>query len=186
MQAKISDSERRNLGGYTFCPHCATRLIVVDEGDTRRLGCPSCGFIHYNNPVPAAGAIVQKDGCILFVRRKFEPKAGLWSLPAGFMEYGESPAECTLRELAEETGLSGEITDFVGVYPAGDDPRSRVVLIVYHVQIIGGEERPGDDASELGYFAPSEFPPLAWASHQQTLRDFLDGKQVGLAGAKEA
>jgi 8-oxo-dGTP diphosphatase len=171
-----NDTQRADLaglGGYRYCPHCATGLVVSDREDVPRLACPSCGFIYYNNPVPAAGAIILRDNHILFVRRKFEPRVGKWSLPAGFMEYNESAAECAVRELREETGLTGRVKDIVGVYAAGDDPRSRVVLIVYHMEVIGGAERPGDDAAEIGYFAKGNYPPFAWSSHDQALHDFF-------------
>ncbi len=160
-------------GGFCFCPHCATKLIVKTEEDLPRLACPSCGFIHYSNPIPAAGGIVVKDGRVLFVKRKYEPKVGDWSLPAGFMEHNETPEECALRELKEETGLTGIVKSLVGVYKAGDDPRTQVILIVYHLEVTGGTETPGDDASEIGYFAEGQFPKLAWLSHPRALRDFF-------------
>lgn len=161
------------LGNFRYCPYCATELAVTTEEDVPRLSCPSCGYVHYHNPVPAAGGIIVKDDRVLLVRRKFEPKAGDWSLPAGFMEYGESSEECVIRELKEETGLIGIVKNLVGVYAAGDDPRSRVVLIIYHLEVVGGTETPGDDASEIGYFARGQYPKLAWSSHPLALRDFF-------------
>jgi len=89
------------------------------------------------------------------------------------MEYGESPEECVIRELKEETGLTGVVKDLVGVYAAGDDPRSRVVLVIYHLEVVGGTETPGDDASEIGYFARGQYPKLAWSSHPRALHDFF-------------
>jgi len=160
-------------GQFRYCPRCATPLVATDENGHARPGCPSCGFIHYRNPTPAVGAVVLADGYVLLVRRKYEPRAGLWSMPAGFMEYDESPETCVLRELGEETGLTGAIKGLVGVYPAGDDPRTRVVLIVYHVLITGGTEIPGDDAEEVGYFPIDNYPQLAWSSHERALKDFL-------------
>lgn len=170
---EILPVDRAALGGYRFCPHCATGMAISDREDVPRLACPSCGFVHYNNPVPAAGAIIMRDNRILFVKRKYEPRAGKWSLPAGFMEYDESPEECAVRELREETGLTGKIRELSGVYAAGDDPRSRIVLIIYHMEITGGVEQPGDDACEIGYFAAGDFPPFAWSSHHRALGDFF-------------
>ncbi len=169
----IQHVAHHTLGGYRFCPHCRTALIISEQEGVPRPACPACGFIHYNNPVPAAGAIIVRTGQILFVKRKYEPRIGLWSLPAGFMEHTESPEECVIRELQEETGLFGAVKNLVGVYAAGDDPRSRVVLIIYHMEVFGGEERPGDDAAELGYFPPGNFPPFAWNSHHRALGDFF-------------
>ena len=160
-------------GGYRYCPYCREKLVISKFEGIPRPACPVCGFIHYNNPVPAAGGIIVRDRRILFVKRKYEPRAGLWSLPAGFIEHAESPEQCAVRELQEETGLTGEIKDLVGVYAAGDDPRSRVVLIIYYMEILGGRERPGDDACEIAYFTQGNFPPFAWNSHHRALGDFF-------------
>ena len=176
--ASLSDSAEI-LGQFRFCPRCATPLAVTNENGHPRPGCPSCGFIHYRNPTPAVGGVVLKERKVLLVRRKYEPKAGEWSLPAGFMEYDESPEACALRELQEETGLVGVIKHLVGVYPAGDDPRARVVLIMYHVETIGGTEIPGDDAAEIGYFPIDNYPKLAWSSHFRALRDFVAWSRGG-------
>jgi len=170
----LTSAHNGRLGRFRFCPLCGTRLVISTQEDVPRLACPACSYIHYHNPIPAAGAIIRKDGRILFVRRKFDPKGGDWSFPAGFMEYDETPEECVLRELEEETGLTGDIKNLVGVYAAGDDPRNRVILIVYEVEITGGTEQPGDDAAELGYFPRNDFPKLAWASHHQALRDYFN------------
>ena len=88
-----------------FCPYCATRLGRRDDHGVRRPTCPRCGFIAYQNPSPAVAVIVPRRGRLLFVRRRYEPYAGLWSLPSGFMEYGETPEETARRETLEETGL---------------------------------------------------------------------------------
>ena len=93
--------------------------------------CPACGFIVYRNPVPAAGVVLTTRAGVLLVRRKYEPAAGDWCLPAGFMEYGETPRRCAVRELYEETGIRARLTRLFGVYAGLDDPRARTVLILY-------------------------------------------------------
>lgn len=122
-----------------------------------------------------------KEG-LLYVRRKFEPFAGRWSLPAGFMEYGEGPEETARRETFEETGLRVRLRSVLGAYRASDDPRVRVVLIVYVAEAVGGRPRPGDDASELGVF-PVGRPPreLAFRSHRRALLDYRRRLRAGLA-----
>ncbi len=159
-------------GSFRFCPYCATALEVSHAEEVPRMACPKGHFVHYRNPVPAAGVIITKANRILLVRRRFEPKAGLWSLPAGFLEYGESPERCAVRELAEETGLSGEIQGLHGVYAAGDDPRTKVVLIIYLARITGGDLQPGDDADRVDYFPMDDLPELAWSSHRRAFADF--------------
>ncbi|RMF87638.1 MAG: NUDIX hydrolase, partial [Planctomycetota bacterium] len=98
----------------------------------------------YENPVPAAGVIVFDDaGRVLWVRRAMEPRRGLWTLPAGFVEYDEHVTECAVREAREETGLDVEITRLFGAYMAMDDPRTHVVLLLYLAHVTGGELRAG-------------------------------------------
>lgn len=139
----------------------------------RRPTCPACGFVAYQNPSPAVAVIVPRAGNLLFVRRKFEPHAGLWSLPSGFMEYGEAPEETARRETLEETGLAIRVDRLIGAYPGHDDPRVRVVLLVYAGKVLGGRERAGDDAAELAWLPAGRAPSgLAFRSHRQALADY--------------
>ena len=155
-----------------FCPYCATRLVPADDHGTVRPTCPACGFIAYRNPAPAVGVILERREQIVLVRRKFEPMSGLWSLPAGFMEYGESPEDTARRETLEETGLSIELVGLHGAYRAGSDTGVPVLLLVYRGQVLGGRLRAGDDAAEAGWFAADERPELAFRSHRRALREF--------------
>jgi ADP-ribose pyrophosphatase YjhB (NUDIX family) len=135
-----------------------------------RLICEQCGFIFYQNPVPAVAVILQRDEQVLLVKRKFEPRQGTWSLPAGFLELGETPEECAIREAKEETNLDVEVGSLYGVLPAMDDPRSQVVLIVYRANIIGGEVHPGDDAEDAQFFQLDNLPPdISFTSHRKVL-----------------
>jgi len=144
-----------------------------DDHGRRRPTCLSCGHVAYRNPVPAAGVILPGPRGVLMVRRKFDPRAGAWCLPAGFMEYGESPERCAVRELFEETGLRARVTGLFGVYAGFDDPRVRAVLILYTAERRGGRLRAGDDALEAAYFALHRLPPaIAFAAHRQALEDY--------------
>jgi ADP-ribose pyrophosphatase YjhB (NUDIX family) len=131
-----------------------------------------CGFVYYRNPAPAAGVLLQDRGGVLMVRRKFEPAVGAWCLPAGFMEYGESPERCAVRELLEETGLRARLTGLFGVYAGFDDPRVRAVLVLYTAKRVGGRLRPGDDAIEARYWPLSRLPRrIAFAAHRKALEE---------------
>ena len=162
--------EARN---FKFCPWCGAILVEKKlDGQTRRK-CPDCDFIWYKNPVPAAGAIIQDSGRLLLVKRKYPPRAGDWSLPAGFMEYDESPAECCIRELKEDTGLDIEITRLFWNYKGGDDPRTMVVLILYLAHITGGKLKPGDDAVEVEFFGMDDLPAnIAFSAHRRAIADY--------------
>lgn len=158
----------------TYCPRCATRLEPRPEHGTMRPTCPACGHIWYRNPVPAAGVLLVERREILLVRRKYDPRAGAWCLPSGFMEAGETPEQTAIRETFEETGLNVEITGLFGVYAGFDDPRVRAVLVLYTAERTGGTALAGDDALELGWF-PLEQPPddIAFAAHRRALTERL-------------
>ena len=162
-----------------FCPRCATRLVPRDDHGSRRPTCPACGFVHYRNPVPAAGVILAPGGQVLLVKRRYAPRAGAWCLPAGFMEYGETPERCARRELLEETGLRARLTGLFGVFAGVDDPRARSVLILYTAEPAGGRLKPGDDAIAARYFPLQELPrAIAFGSHRRALAQFGDGVRV--------
>jgi len=156
-----------------FCPRCATPLVDRDDHGTARPTCPRCGFIHYRNPVPAAGVILTEGASVLLVKRKFAPRAGTWCLPAGFMEAGETPEHTAVRELREETGLSATLTGLFGVYAGFDDPRVRAILILYTADRAGGELEPGDDATAARFYPLAKLPTaIAFEAHRQALDEF--------------
>lgn len=157
-----------------FCPRCASRLVLQDDHGSARPTCPACGYIHYFNPAPAAGVLLEWRGGLLLVKRKFPPRAGAWCLPSGFMEYGETPERCALRELHEETGLEGSLDGLFGVYAGRDDPRVRAVLILYSAERAGGRLRPGDDAIEARFFPVTRLPKeIAFEAHRRALAEFV-------------
>jgi 8-oxo-dGTP diphosphatase len=158
-----------------FCLRCGARLVRRDDHGTQRPTCLVCGWIGYRNPVPAAGVILVHDGEVLLVKRKYDPRAGAWCLPAGFMEYGETPTRCAVRELHEETGLRGKLTGLFGVYAGLDDPRARAVLILYTAQRVSGRLTPGDDAIAARFFPLTRLPDaIAFAAHRQALAEFRE------------
>src|SRR5512133_3386348 len=88
-----------------FCPRCGAEVERIETfGDVRPV-CPQCHWIYFQDPKVAAAVLVERDGCVLLVRRVNEPFRGLWTLPAGFVNGGEDPAEAAARECVEETGL---------------------------------------------------------------------------------
>lgn len=159
---------------YIYCPRCSAELVEKRVDHKKRKVCPVCRFVFYKNPTPAAGVVIEKEGKLLLGRRKFEPFKGDWSLPAGFMEYNESPQECAKREAKEELNLYVEINEIFGVYSGKDDPRTHAVLIMYWAKIIGGELRAGDDVEEARFFSPEEIPlNIAFQAHRQIIKEFF-------------
>jgi ADP-ribose pyrophosphatase YjhB (NUDIX family)/L-amino acid N-acyltransferase YncA len=163
-----------------YCPRCAAPLSWRSTGDRPRPTCPDCGFVLYINPVVGAGALVEKDGQVVLVRRGVEPKAGYWSLPAGYVEGDEMAEDAAVREMEEETGLRIELDDLLGVYSFGKEPQTGV-LILYSAHPVGGELRAGDDAEEVRTFAPTDMPPddqIAFHTHLQALRDWRRARAI--------
>jgi ADP-ribose pyrophosphatase YjhB (NUDIX family) len=146
------------LGEWRFCPRCAS-AVTHEQG---RVECESCGYVHYANPVPAVSALVIDDERrILLARRAYEPDAGLWDTPGGFLDAGEEPVAALRRELLEEAGLTIDIGDFVGMFTDryGDGPSAAEILnLVWEVRISGGEPTAADDVSELRWFACDALP----------------------------
>jgi len=127
----------------------------------------------WRKPSVTADGIVVRGNDIALVMRKNEPFKGMYALPGGFMNYGETFEHCVVREVAEETGLRTEIIDLVGVYSEPSrDPRGHVVSAVFHMRPIGGALRGGDDAAEAEWIPLDDLPKLAF-DHGRIVEDFL-------------
>lgn len=156
--------------GYQWCPRCRASLEIGEVDECVRPHCPECGFIYYQNPAPAAGAIIIRDGKILMVKRSVPPAQNDWCIPAGFTEWSEHPQQTAIRELKEETGLDISITSMFDVFMGMDDPRTHAVLILYHAEVIGGELIAGDDASDARFFSFDNLPAnIAFQAHRDAL-----------------
>jgi ADP-ribose pyrophosphatase YjhB (NUDIX family) len=165
-------NEAVNPRNYKFCPRCGKNLgkKFITQEQTERLICENCNFIFYINPVPAVAIILMNNRQIVLVKRKYQPRKGMWSLPAGFMEFGETAEQTAIREAKEETNLDIKVTELFGVFPGVDDPRVHVVVIVYYGEIINGQLSPGDDASEVKFFPLNDIPnDIAFKAHRRIL-----------------
>lgn len=162
-------------GEFTCCPHCATELERRPE-DGRNV-CPACGFVHWRNPAVGAAVVIRDEqGRILLVRRApGASRAGLWSIPAGFVDYGEEIRAAAARELEEETGLIAEIGDVVYVASNFHDPAKLTVGIWFAGEVVGGELAAGDDADDVGFFALEELPELAFGTDEGLIARMLAG-----------
>ncbi len=166
---------------YAFCPLCGKPLVERELERQTRMVCSSCEFVHYRNPVPAAGVILIENARVLLVRRKFEPRVGMWTLPAGFIEAGEDAPSCAVREMKEETNLDVDLSRLFNVYSAFDDPRTAVVLILYAGRRVGGEVMCGDDASEARFIELNGLPAdVAFIAHRMALADIQKQYAAGL------
>ena len=160
------------LDATRFCPHCGARPRIEYP---RSMHCDTCGYAQFYNPKPVAGAIPREpDGRIWLLRRGFDPSAGKWTFPGGFVDLGESVNTAARREAREELEIEVELNDLVGVYSR---PEDRVVLVVYTARITAGDPRPTEEAPEIRAFAPGESPgdELGFGSPAPALRDLLAG-----------
>jgi NADH pyrophosphatase NudC (nudix superfamily) len=120
---------------FKFCPRCKTDLALGHHGGRERLACPACGFVHWRNPVPVVGAIVERAGRVVLVHGVGRP-LHWYGLVAGFLETAETPAECAVREVKEELGIDATLGGLIGVYPF---ERMNQIIFVYHVLARDGE-----------------------------------------------
>jgi len=162
------------LDEWRFCPRCGSGIEPADG----RAECGACGYIVFANPAPAVCALCTDDsGRIMLTRRRWEPYAGMWDLPGGFLHEDEHPLDGLRRELAEETGLDVEPVEWFGAFmkPYGDGPGARWVLnLVWRTRVVGGEERAADDVSEIRWFSGEELPPLDEIALAEPLRLWLE------------
>ncbi len=168
----------RTAAGWGYCPLCGTPLAEQVVDDRPRQACPACGYVHWRNAKPCAGALVVRNGKVLLVRRRIDPFCGYWDIPGGFCEVDEHPAETAIREVCEETGLDVELTGLLGLWL--DDYQGSATLNVYYLaRPLGQRLRVGDDADGAAWFAPTALPPriafengrralLAWARKDGT------------------
>ena len=152
-----------------YCPRCGHALEDREAFGRVRRFCPACDAIVFREHKVAAGVLVEHEGKVLLVRRRLNPGQGLWTFPAGFVDFDEDPAEAAVRECHEETGLEVEITSLLKVVAGREHERGADIVIVYCARMVGGMLRAADDADRVAFFAPGELPPLAFHATQVAL-----------------
>ncbi len=148
------------MNEYLYCPVCGAKLEEKIIEKRKRKYCSYCDFVDYKNPLPSAGAIAVRNNKILLIKRGEEPAKGIWAPPSGFIESGETSEDACLRELKEETGVTGEIVDLLGVYHHSSELYGDILVIMYLVNKLKGEIIAGDDADDVAFFAPGEVNDL--------------------------
>jgi len=139
--------------------------------DSLRLFCERCSEPLYENPIPATClVVVDNRNRVLLVKRSVEPKKGFWCLPGGFMELGETPEKAALRELKEESGLSGQIDMLLGVSSNSSAQYHTVLMVGFLVKSYTGTLVAGDDADDAASFYYDELPEIAFESHAKFIR----------------
>jgi ADP-ribose pyrophosphatase YjhB (NUDIX family) len=163
-----------------FCSQCGSdriELRVPDGDNLPRQVCAACGTIHYRNPKVVVGCLPEWDDRVLLCRRAIEPRHGLWTLPAGFLEHGESVAAGALRETLEEANARvhlGELYTLISLAQIGQ------VYMMFRARLADLDFGPGPESLEVRLFSEDEIPweDLAFRTIARTLRTyFLDRKQ---------
>ncbi len=127
----------------------------------------------FKKPSLTVDGIISKEDKILLIRRKNDPFKGRYALPGGFVEYGETVEDAVLREIKEETGLSTEINNLIGVYSDPDrDPRGHTVSVVFDLKIKKGKLESSSDALSADFFPMEDLPELSF-DHKKIIQDGL-------------
>jgi ADP-ribose pyrophosphatase YjhB (NUDIX family) len=169
------------------CRNCgaAVELRVPDDGDTRtRAVCPVCHTIHYDNPLNVVGTVPvwgETGEQVLLCKRNIEPRWGKWTLPAGFMELGETTAEGAARETVEEAGARfemGEIFTFMNVARVGQ------LHVYYRARLLSDHFDPGTETIEARLFTEAEIPwdDIAFRTVRETLEHYFADRRKGHFG----
>lgn len=164
----------------SHCRRCgsATELRLPDDGDTKlRPVCPTCSTVHYVNPLNVVGTLPVWENKVLLCLRNIEPRKGLWTLPAGFMELNETTAEGALRETHEEAGADIELSH---LYSLIDVPRAGQVHFFYKARLLSTQFNPGHETQRVHLFEESDIPweQIAFTTVRETLkRHFADMRE---------
>lgn len=159
---------------FNYCPRCGSLVNHELRFGKIRPICPTCGWIHFVDPKVAAAVLIEQNGHVLLVRRVNEPFRGMWTLPAGFINGGEDPAEAAERECLEETGLAVQVKRVLDIISGKEHPRGADFIIVYQADVLGGELKADDDADAVDWFMRDHLPPLAFRATQKVLQSFYD------------
>ncbi len=161
-----------------YCPCCGHALQDREAFGRARRFCPACEQVVFRDHKVAAGVIVEHKAKVLLVRRRMTPRRGLWTFPAGFVDFDEAPADAAVRECREETGLEVEITGLLDVISGREHERGADIIIVYRARLVGGEARAADDVDRVAFCTPdeNELPPLAFRATRTALARWRDAQ----------
>jgi ADP-ribose pyrophosphatase YjhB (NUDIX family) len=164
-----------------YCSNCGDKVkLGTPAGDDRpRYVCESCGTIHYENPKVVVGCIPEMDGKILLCRRAIEPRVDKWTLPAGYLENGETVAQGARRETFEEAGARIEI---IAPYAMFNICYVSQIYVMFRARLLDGHIEAGSESSEVRFFSEKDIPwdQIAFTVIEKTLRQYFRDKPTGL------
>lgn len=165
---------------FKHCPTCghAVEYRVPADDNRERAVCTSCSSIHYENPINVVGTLPIWGDQVLLCKRAIEPRYGLWTLPAGFLEIGETAAQGAQRETDEEAGAQIELHDLyclLNVVKVGQ------IHLFYRATLLSPEFNPGPETLEARLFHEHEVPwdEIAFRTVRETLQRFFEDRRLG-------
>ena len=166
-----------------FCSNCGAAVARrVPPGDSLpRFVCDACGTIHYENPKLVLGSIPEWEGRLLLCRRAIEPRYGYWTLPAGFMENGETAEQAAARETLEEAGARIELA---GAFSMVSVPYVNQVHVFFRARLLDLEFKPGVESIEVALFEEARIPwkDIAFRTVGLTLKHWFADRARGSFG----
>ena len=167
-----------------FCSTCGSGKLAtrIPDGDNvNRIVCDDCTTIHYQNPRVVVGCLPEWEGKVLLCKRAIEPRYGLWTLPAGYLENGETVEQGAMRETAEEANARVELGD---LYTMISLLHVSQVYVMYRARLLDLDFGPGTESLEVKLFTEDEIPweSLAFRTIARTLRRYFLDRKVGTFG----
>jgi len=164
-----------------FCSNCGQPVeLRIPPGDQLpRYVCPACQAIHYQNPKLVVGCVPEHEGLILLCKRAIEPRLGYWTVPAGFMENGETLAAAAARESQEEALADVEVGSLLAVVNV---VHAHQVHVMYRARMRSGAFGAGAESLEVGLYRAEDIPwsEIAFPSVEFALRRYLEDRSLGL------
>jgi ADP-ribose pyrophosphatase YjhB (NUDIX family) len=163
-----------------FCSDCGAAVsLKIPAGDSLpRYVCDACATIHYQNPKMIVGCIAEWENRILLCRRAIEPRLGLWTVPAGFMENGETTAQGAARETLEEANARVEVGPLYAMY---NIPHINQVYILFRARLLDLDFSAGAESLEVKLFDEADIPweQIAFATVRNTLTHYYTDRKAG-------
>ncbi len=163
-----------------YCSQCGGPVqLAIPEGDNReRHVCDACGTIHYQNPNVVTGCIAEWEDKVLLCRRAIKPRYGYWTLPAGFLENGESAQQGALRETLEEANARVELLSLFATF---NMPHISQIYMLFRARLLDLDFAPGEESLEVKLFSEQQIPwdELAFPVIGETLRLYFADRARG-------
>ncbi len=175
------ETKKSRTGKMNYCSNCGNALkSCIPPGDDRpRSVCDSCGTVHYQNPIMVVGCIPEFEDKILLCRRAIKPCSDKWTLPAGYLENGETVAAGAVREAYEEAHARVEI---LAPYALYNICHVNQVYLMFRAGLFDGNFKPGNESKEVRLFSEQEIPwdQIAFTVIEQTLKQYFKDRPDGL------